>query len=199
MLSGRRRGAGRIRCRTFSRPLAHTAHSTRFGPRWRRSSERTGSRYSFSRCHSEQSGGSAVQPTCGILAPLGMTNEDWWATYFDARYLLEFEPLFDLTRDRSEVARLVEVLQLPVGARILDCPCGQGRHAHLLAEAGFDVDGVDYSRELLQRARERGTGQRLRYTRGDMRQLPAKWTGRFDAVLNLFTSFGFFANPEDDR
>ena len=32
-----------------------------------------------------------------------------------------------------------------------------------------------------------------------MRSLPAAWTGRFDAVVNLFTSFGFFAEPADDR
>ncbi len=31
-----------------------------------------------------------------------------------------------------------------------------------------------------------------------MRKMPARWTGRFDAVLNLFTSFGFFAHPADD-
>jgi SAM-dependent methyltransferase len=93
---------------------------------------------------------------------------------------------------------MLEVLQLPVGARVLDVPCGQGRHAHLLAEAGFDVDGLDYSLDLLRRARARGTGRTLRYTRGDMRRLPGRWTGRFDAVLNLFTSFGFFLDPADD-
>lgn len=123
---------------------------------------------------------------------------DWWATYFDARYLLEYEPIFDLARDRREIGRLIEILQLPVGARILDCPCGQGRHAHLLAEAGYDVDGVDYSRELLALAKSRGAGPSLRYARADMRQLPAKWNRRFDAVVNLFTSFGFFVDPADD-
>jgi ubiquinone/menaquinone biosynthesis C-methylase UbiE len=87
---------------------------------------------------------------------------------------------------------------LPVGARILDVPCGQGRHAHPLAEAGYDVDGLDYSRDLLAVARRRGTGRTLRYTRGDMRKMPARWTRRFDAVVNLFTSFGFFAHPSDD-
>ena len=97
------------------------------------------------------------------------------------------------------MARLLELLELPAGARILDVPCGQGRHAHLLAEAGFDVDGLDYSAALLDKARERGTGARLRYTRGDMRRLPARWTRRFDAVVNLFTSFGFFTDPADDR
>ena len=90
------------------------------------------------------------------------------------------------------------MLGLPVGARILDVPCGQGRHAHLLAEAGYDVDGLDYSRDLLAVARKRGTGPNLRYTQGDMRRLPSRWTDRFDAVLNLFTSFGFFTHPADD-
>jgi len=87
---------------------------------------------------------------------------DWWASYFDAQYLLEYSPIFDLARDRREVARLIDLLGLPTGARILDVPCGQGRHAHLLAEAGYDVDGLD-------------------------------------AVVNLFTSFGFFLLPRDDE
>lgn len=127
-----------------------------------------------------------------------MTKE-WWASYFDEEYLREYEPLFTLERDRREVARIIEVLGLPSGARVLDVPCGQGRHAHLLAEAGFRVDGVDLSPQLLARARERGTGPTLRYRRADMRRLPAQWTRRFDAVLNLFTSFGFFREPADDR
>lgn len=93
---------------------------------------------------------------------------------------------------------MIEVLGLPAGSAVLDVPCGQGRHAHLLSEAGFAVQGLDYSTFLLARARERGTSARLRYKRGDMRRLPADWTGRFDAVLNLFTSFGFFLDPADD-
>jgi SAM-dependent methyltransferase len=110
----------------------------------------------------------------------------------------EYEPLFDLVEDRRQVARILELLELPAGSRLLDLACGQGRHAHLLAEAGFNVDGLDLSADLLALARERGTGARLRYTRGDMRKLPARWTGRFDAVVNLFTSFGFFADADDD-
>ncbi|MDQ6718677.1 MAG: class I SAM-dependent methyltransferase [Gemmatimonadota bacterium] len=89
-------------------------------------------------------------------------------------------------------------MELPTSARILDVPCGQGRHAHLLAEAGYDVDGLDYSAHLLAAAKKRGTGKNLRYTRGDMRKLPAKWKGKFDAVIDLFTSFGFFAHPKED-
>jgi ubiquinone/menaquinone biosynthesis C-methylase UbiE len=139
----------------------------------------TGSRYSSSR------GPTAVK-------------REWWRTYFDAGYVREYEPLFDLADDRRQVGRLMDLLGLPAGSRILDLACGQGRHAHLLAEAGFDVDGLDLSPHLLALAKARGTGTTLRYTRGDMRRLPARWTGRFDAVTNLFTSFGFFADARDD-
>lgn len=127
-----------------------------------------------------------------------MKSREWWESAFDSHYLLEYRPLFSPERDRQEVARIVELLELPAGSRILDVPCGQGRHSHLLAEAGFDVDGLDYSPDLLAVARKRGTGKTLRYTRGDMRKTPARWSRRFDAVLNLFTSFGFFAHPADD-
>lgn len=123
---------------------------------------------------------------------------DWWRHYFDAGYVREYEPLFDLVEDRRQVARLIELLELPTGARILDLACGQGRHAHLLAEAGFDVDGLDLSAHLIDAAKARGTGKTLHYRRGDVRKLPAAWSGRFDAVVNLFTSFGFFADARDD-
>ncbi|MDB4916681.1 MAG: Methyltransferase type 11 [Gemmatimonadetes bacterium] len=125
------------------------------------------------------------------------TNE-WWTSYFDAHYLLEYEPIFTEERDRHEVARLIDILALPAGAAILDVPCGQGRHAHPLAEAGYKVEGLDYSAHLIGKAKQRGTGPLLKYTRGDMRTLPSRWSGKFDAVLNLFTSFGFFANAGDD-
>jgi SAM-dependent methyltransferase len=126
-------------------------------------------------------------------------STEWWSHYFDVEYLRQYAPLFTLERDRRDVARVMELLGLPAGSRLLDVPCGQGRHAHLLAETGFRVDGYDLSAELLKRARARGTGPGLRYHLGDMRRLPSSWSNRFDAVLNLFTSFGFFADPADDR
>lgn len=126
------------------------------------------------------------------------TDREWWRTYFDAGYVREYEPLFDLTEDRRQVGRLIALLELPAGSRILDVPCGQGRHAHLLAEAGYDVDGLDLSAHLIGLAKARGTGRTLRYRRGDMRSLPKAWSGRFDVVLDLFTSFGFFADARDD-
>ena len=128
----------------------------------------------------------------------GAVPAAWWSTYFDAGYLREYAPLFDEATDRAQVARLLELLALPAGARVLDLACGQGRHARLLAEGGLRVDGVDLSAPLLTIA-ARAVGDRpLRYTRADMRRLPARWSGRFDGVVNLFTSFGFFDDPADD-
>lgn len=126
----------------------------------------------------------------------------WWAEYFDARYLTEFDPLLSAERSRREVGRLRELLgELPEGSRVLDLGCGQGRHATLLAEAGFSVTGLDYSADLLAIAAKAGRGLGRRapaWRKGDMRRLPAAWTGRFAAVVNLFTSFGFFDRAEDD-
>jgi SAM-dependent methyltransferase len=94
----------------------------------------------------------------------------------------------------------VEVLGIPLGARLLDVPCGQGRHARLLAAAGYVVDAVDYSSHLLHVARATDSGELgVRYHQADMRTLPPSWTERFDAVVNLSTSFGFFRHPADDR
>ncbi len=106
--------------------------------------------------------------------------------------------MFTTERARRETRRVIEVLGLPVGSRVLDAPCGQGRHAHLLAEAGCRVDGIDYSPQLLALAAKRAAGPSLRYRREDMRKLPVRWTARFDGVVNLLTSFGFFDNPSDD-
>src|SRR5207237_7850188 len=66
------------------------------------------------------------------------------------------------------------------------------------SEAGQYAEVLASSRALLAVARRRGEGRTLRYTRGDIRKMPARWTRRFDAVVNLFTSFGFFAHPSDD-
>src|SRR5690606_33690977 len=174
---GRRAAAPRIPCRTSSTAPAPTARCTRSEPRWRTSSAPIAS------------------PSSSDPRVAARRRKEWWETHFDAYYLLEYEPIFDLERDRREVARLLDLLALPVGARVLDVPCGQGRHVHLLAEAGLDVTGLDYSAHLLKAARKRGTARTLRYVRGDMRTLPDEWSGRFDAVVNLFTSFGFFLDP----
>jgi ubiquinone/menaquinone biosynthesis C-methylase UbiE len=88
-------------------------------------------------------------------------------------------------------------------ADVLDAPCGYGRHAVPLARRGLRVTGTDRSAAMLARAAEAvrsasGTGPLPRWVRADYRRLPFA-DGSFDAVLNLFTSFGFHGDTEDGQ
>lgn len=128
-----------------------------------------------------------------------MTRQpEWWETYFDDLYLREHSHIFNQRDERRFVSRVLELAGLPVGARVLDCPCGQGRHSMLFAEAGLDVSGVDLSRRLLALARRKSRTIAPTYRRADMRKLPSRWSASFDAIFNLFSSFGFFLDPSDD-
>jgi cyclopropane fatty-acyl-phospholipid synthase-like methyltransferase len=116
---------------------------------------------------------------------------------FDEDYLYFYEPILTPERTAEDVERIVELLELPQGARVLDCPCGHGRIANALAGRGFRVTGLDASAIFLERAREDAAarGVEVEYVHGDMRELP--WRESFDAVVNWFTSFGYFSDDEN--
>ena len=125
-------------------------------------------------------------------------DSEWWRSWFGPGYLALYD---DYLAERTpvEIDRLEALLALRPPLRILDLPCGQGRHAIELARRGYDVTGVDLSPFLLKVAEERARadGIRLHWLEGDMRQPIAG--ERFDVVLNLFTSLGYFADEADDR
>jgi SAM-dependent methyltransferase len=81
------------------------------------------------------------------------------------------------------------MLGVAPGAEILDVPCGAGRLALPLAERGYRLTGVDWSREFLDHAQARDTSRRVTWERRDMRDLP--WRGRFDAAFCAGNSFGY--------
>lgn len=142
-----------------------------------------------------------------------MSGAPWWRSYFDDRYFLMHDPLFSEERSRREAAGMRELLALPFGARVLDAPCGWGRHATLLAEAGLDVVGADLSLDLLRRAPAPQAAQGAqsprddadvvlpafpsRYVAADIRHLPFA-DASFDAVINVFTSLGLFLDDAED-
>ena len=99
-----------------------------------------------------------------------------------------------LAQTPAEIDALVKLLQLEPPARILDLPCGIGRHSGELARRGFTVTGVDLHEPYLAEARAKAPA--VEWIRADMRAFvrPAA----FDAVLNLYTSFGYFEDPADD-
>jgi 2-polyprenyl-3-methyl-5-hydroxy-6-metoxy-1,4-benzoquinol methylase len=116
---------------------------------------------------------------------------------FNEDYLYFYEKILTPEQTEEDVEKIVELLDLPPGAEILDCPCGHGRIANALAARGFRVTGLDASQFFLERARADASsrGVEVEYVQGDMRAIP--WRGRFDALVNWFTSFGYFSDDQN--
>lgn len=98
----------------------------------------------------------------------------------------------------SDVDNIIGLTGLAPGAAVLDLCCGPGRHALELARRGFRVTGVDRTARHLEKAQTAAATEDLdiEFVLADARQFtrPAS----FDLALNLFTSFGYFADPADD-
>jgi SAM-dependent methyltransferase len=129
---------------------------------------------------------------------MAQPDPEWWRSWFGPGYLALYDEYL-AERTPVEIDQLEALLSLRPPRRILDLPCGQGRHAIELARRGYVVTGADLSPYLLSVAEERGRarGVRVRWLSADMRQPIAGET--FDVVLNLFTSLGYFADEADDR
>jgi SAM-dependent methyltransferase len=97
---------------------------------------------------------------------------------------------------RRECEQIVALLGLRPGARMLDAGCGFGRTVGVLAEMGFDAVGVDISPAVIAEAQRRNPTPG--YLVHDLTQpLPAE-IERFDAIVNVYSSFGYGATVEDD-
>jgi SAM-dependent methyltransferase len=97
----------------------------------------------------------------------------------------------------AEAAFVARALRLRKGQRVLDLCCGTGRHSFELARRGAFVTGLDATAEYLAQAKQRARkAANPVFIKGDMRRLP--FNGEFDAVVNLWTSFGYFEDPRDD-
>jgi SAM-dependent methyltransferase len=120
----------------------------------------------------------------------------------DAFWAAMHTALFDAERlagTSAEVDALLALANLAPGARVLDLCCGPGRHSLELAARGFAVTGVDRTRAYLQRARRKAAraGLAVRFRQQDMREPLGE--AEYDAVVSMFTSFGYFEDPADDR
>jgi SAM-dependent methyltransferase len=99
----------------------------------------------------------------------------------------------------GEIQGLVGLLGLEPGQPVCDLCCGVGRHSVELARRGLDVTAVDRTRQYLDEAQStaRDEGLEIEFVEADMRDFCRPEA--FDAVVNLFTSFGYFAAQRDDR
>jgi len=120
--------------------------------------------------------------------------ENWFSSWFDTPYYHILYKDRDYNEAQVFMDTIVHYLNLPEEAKILDLACGKGRHSIYLNQLGFDVTGVDLSVNSIAEA-SKFSNDTLHFRVHDMRQpCPEK----YDAIFNLFTSFGYFENEADN-
>ena len=126
-------------------------------------------------------------------------DTQWYKTYFGEDYLRHIEPLLTPERTQREVDGIVNLLALPKGSSILDLCCGHGRHAVPFAQHGYKVTGQDLSEVFLREAEKEALakGVHVDWLHADMRNIP--FENEFDAVINIFTTFGYLENQDEDH
>lgn len=121
-------------------------------------------------------------------------KKEWFAEWFDSPYYHTLYKNRDDNEAQKTLDNLLHALDLPASARILDLACGKGRHSRYLASKGFDLTGLDISDSSITFARQ-FENEHLAFYQHDMR-LPFR-INYFDAVMNMFTSFGYFETDRD--
>jgi ubiquinone/menaquinone biosynthesis C-methylase UbiE len=121
---------------------------------------------------------------------------DWYKKSFGDDYLLVYKHR-DMQGAYNEVKGMIEWLKLDQGAEVLDLCCGMGRHSMALTDFGYKVTGIDLSGVLLKEAVRLDREQKVQWIQGDMRDVQINQ--QFDAVVNLFTSFGYFEEDAENE
>jgi SAM-dependent methyltransferase len=121
-------------------------------------------------------------------------NNDFWQTWGPVLFSKQ-----RLANTPEEVNKILALVKIPPKTRVLDLCCGVGRHSLELARRGFSVTGVDRTQSYLEQARQQAKqeGLSIEFVREDMRH--SRRPDTFDLVINMFTSFGYFEDQEDDR
>jgi SAM-dependent methyltransferase len=125
-------------------------------------------------------------------------KKEW---FDDESFWRELYPfMFSARRIAEADGQMAKVLALtkPAGKAVLDLCCGPGRCSIALAKKGFRVTGVDRTAYLLNKARAkaRAAHVNVEWVRKDMRDFVRP--GAFGLVINMFTSFGYFDDEQED-
>ena len=121
-------------------------------------------------------------------------SKKWYASWFDSPYYHILYKERNYREAQLFMDTITHYLNLPEKAKVLDLACGKGRHAIYLNQLGFDVVGADLSENSIAEA-TKNTNETLHFQVHDMRE---PYDEKFDAIFNLFTSFGYFENESDN-
>lgn len=122
-------------------------------------------------------------------------SENWFASWFDTNYYHTLYKDRNYREAQIFMDNLTHYLNLPEKAKVLDLACGKGRHSIYLSQLGFNVLGVDLSENSIAEALK-NSSQNLHFKVHDMREPMVE---KYDAIFNLFTSFGYFENESDNQ
>ena len=119
-------------------------------------------------------------------------SQPWYETFFDGLYGKVLAGSVHEDQAPAQTELIKKVLKLRKGQRVLDSPCGVGRITFGLARLGLKMTGVDLTASYVVKARRRAKreGLDIPFHRCDMREID--FDGEFHAVVNWFTSFGYF-------
>jgi SAM-dependent methyltransferase len=121
-------------------------------------------------------------------------SENWYASWFDTPYYHILYKDRNYREAQIFMDNLTHYLNLPEKAKVLDLACGKGRHSIYLNQLGFDVIGADLSENSIAEA-NKNANDSLHFVVHDKRE---PFEQKFDAIFNLFTSFGYFENVADN-
>ncbi len=123
---------------------------------------------------------------------------NWFEKWFDSPL---YERLY-ANRDEEEASRLIDLLEETMNLHrchtILDLGCGRGRHSISLNERGYRVKGIDLSVRAIQTARSKAREKGLEEISFEVRDMRDPLPETFDAILNLFTTFGYFESDTEN-
>lgn len=122
------------------------------------------------------------------------STANWYTSWFDTPYYHILYKERNYREAQVFMDNITHYLNLPEKAKVLDLACGKGRHSIYLNQLGFDVLGADLSENSIAEA-SKNTNETLHFKVHDMRE---PFEEKFDAIFNLFTSFGYFENDEDN-
>ena len=123
-----------------------------------------------------------------------MKTKDWFTDWFNTPY---YHILYkDRNDDEAQLfmKHVTTFLNLPKKTHILDLPCGRGRHSVFLNSLGYKVTGGDLAANSIKLAKK-FENKTLNFKVQDMR---VPFNSKYDAVFNLFTSFGYFKDDKED-
>lgn len=125
-------------------------------------------------------------------------KSEWFKDWFNTEEYLNVYQHRNESDAEEHIKLILENVNIPSGAKILDMACGAGRHAIILARINFDVTAVDLSENLLSIAKKNTYDENLKinFVHSDIRNF--KSDNKFNLVLNLFTSFGYFESDEEN-